>query len=1310
MKLRKKYILYSTISFLISSLLSCKDDFPVYESTAPFEVVEGIPGELSVSIASDNFSKHSVQTRENTQESTEQHIHSAYLFMVDMNNFQEKGAAECKVLTKKNYFEISGNITEITEGGHKYYVRTIKMPAVSCNKAFVFGIINLGHSEVQGVENDAELLQECDKVKTLQDLQNLCAKLEGASSDKESEVNVERMQGHHLMSGYYTSLNNRHFERASQSYLKLEAQKDGSIKAYDAISNKPLKPMGTTTGEGETSALFAHRLDAKVTVKITPDGALKDTQGAYFKLTSWQVINAPYTQHLYWQGAEDKIQRKYGNSKVFKRDLTQIENGGWSFSFYQFENFFQAGQSTATGYMEIGTKEIADQYNREYNGSKGKMITPERVEEAFFNGEQTTYPNYISNFSYTMRELENKKISKENEQEKIEIPYRPGEDYIPNKPGNHDDVIIVDNAGFKYAPKNSTYIRITGEYYNPKEPVRRRPDKDKQLNEFPLDEYPFLNNEQKPVKTEQEAAKRMRIATVVYRIHLGYVGGGNAILKEDNGTQKIKDFADFKKKLNDYNVLRNHHYTYNIKIAGVNNVKLEATRENGGNILEQENQSGAEGVVTESQHFFELDSHYETRNFTIDFKRMPEDYKDGFSFGMVSPFDKHRGTLKRAANGEMQIVDHEGKALTTIKGRDLEWIHFAWHGDENNPSRSLIKDNGNGIPYSETYGGYEDQQTYKNKEELKKEQNGKNQYKLLDVLEFSHLVYNHFKKWIAEGKPEATHTMTFTVYVDEYYYDYNPTNGAEVNWTDFCNQNRRKAVFFMEKEETSADQQSWYSDAHLVIYQNSIQTMYATSTSRGQLVADVAFGIEGLDEFRAKYRCNGDKFPIGKDQRKAGHGFVGASKTNGLFNTMLWFNGGDDLCKKIPWEEAEKYFNIKAFEEPLKQSDYNWSNWGDTSERSNRRGQWAVYSRNRDLNRNGELDSDEIRWFVPAIDQYTLCFLGGRPVFRNPLFERDKAVVLNGSNNSELTWTKGFPVLHYMSNTDMNFNRVFWAEEGCAKSNYAQGLFHGVYGIRMARMLTKAGIVNTGKAFDNRPLNDKTQWSEIEKILAQDELFIVTTERNGQTIPYNERTDGRNYYVKLNKMNVDAFRSIIKIGEIGQHHHEQKQNWLYKEFCIAKNKIGYKQPFNQFDNQPRIWTVNGQPNTWWRINGVVTESNIPGGKTGVYYYIGEENSMAYDYYERDDSNDKHHWRVPNLREAAIMSMAFPEKWFKSQGNEEYEGSITTGTKSTNLGPRSTKIPYFDIRSGTINRMQDDPGDKVGENTVKQYVRGVQDVP
>ncbi|EJX10283.1 hypothetical protein EVA_01582 [gut metagenome] len=607
--------------------------------------------------------------------------------------------------------------------------------------------------------------------------------------------------------------------------------------------------------------------------------------------------------------------------------------------------------------------------------------------------------------------------------------------------------------------------------------------------------------------------------------------------------------------------------------------------------------------------------------------------------------------------------------MLNIRGHDLDWIHFAWHGTVTNPSQSLIdKNTGNGISYSETYGGYDNQETYDEKY-LTCKQDNNHKYLLLNSLEFIQLVWRHFVQWKQDGKPTDRQTMTFTVFVDENYYDFNPVKKTHVDWYTFCNQPKRKILFFMETESISADQNSWYADAHLAIYQQSIQTLYATDTSHGQVVANTAFGIEALDEFRAKYSCGNYN----------DHYFsTGTSMDNGLYNTMMWFKKQENQAQIIDWKTAESYFTENWREHLLGESDYT----GQGAGRNNRRGQWAIYSRNRDLNRNGKLDSFEIRWFVPAIDQYTLCFLGGRPVFENPLFEKDQAVKRYSGIDS---WMNGVPILHYMSSTNLSKDQIFWAEEGCSKGNYGQGGVRAMYGIRMARMLCGYGVNDTGEAFD-KALEEKT--------LRQDELFTVSRELNSRPIDYAHRTDGHTYYIVLNKINTDAFRDKVRIGELAHHTHEKKENWLYRSYRIARNKIGYTS-YNTATDNNRTYKINGIPRTWWQLNGVWTSQF---NENTIYYYHGEEHSLAYQYHEDADGADLHHWRMPNLREAAIMSMAFPKTWF---GNERNDPSITCCTESENLGTSSTNIPYWEIQSGKIGRLS-------GGAQQTFWVRAIQD--
>ncbi len=1288
-----------TLCGLLLLATSCQKDEVAGGFFSPDAVEEGVEGMVSLAVASSDFSDREVATRGAKGVDTEQHIHSIYFFIVDMSRLNE-GPEHCKVISRKYFADLTSDLKEVEEEGHKYRVDTFHMSAVSCRKARIFAIANVGYSNVQGVGNDSDLLITCDTLTNMASMLNLLtAKL---SVNSRNEVNVERMQGHHLMSGFFSDVKAQHYIHGTQQMLSLvpDGNKKHHLRVVDNTTGVVFRPLGAkpTPGvEERPGAVFVHRLDSKVTVNIIPDGKLKDTPGAYFRLKSWQVINAPSQEFLYWFEPLKRVPAKeVRNSKVFMRDITSTEGGGWTFTFYPFENYFAAQKVEPRMGCDIDAERIAAQYNKEFNLAGDKMVSADEVSAAF-----SVYPNRYSVFGYSLRELCKKYSSP------AENPDR--EEYDPHNPGNNDQTITVYNGDFEYAPSEATYLRLKGYYFNPKEPVRRRVDDDRnaQFPDYPVDRYPYWDENQQPTDSEEKAATRSRTAEVTYCVHLGYVGNDNYNITGEELSQEIHSFADFKRKVNDYNLLRNHHYTYNIRIAGVNNIKLEATRENGGNIYEQEKQPGAEGIVSESQHFYELDAHYETRNLSINFARMPDDYDKGFAFALSTPYELFKGVLKRKENGEMGIFDEADRELTDLVRHDYDWIHFAWHGTPSDPSRSLIDPTTkNGINYSETYGGYERQTSYLEKYSvLTHEKDNDHPYRLLNSLEFTRLVWELFCHWKDEGKPlDGRQYVHFTIFVDEFYYDFNPVTGAQVDWTSFCNVRKRKALFFMENEEFSADSHSVYSDAHVAIHQNSIQTLYATKAEDGQTVANVAFGIEGLDEYKAKYRCWG-RFAGGGAEPESNSGQMtqGTSMDNGLFNTMQWYNTHKqevDNERVIRWDKAARYFDEKGRMEPVTEQNFTQN---DDRGRNGRRAQWAVYPRNRDLNRNGQLDPDEIRWFLPAIEQYVLCFLGGRPVFENPLFERDRAIVLTNSNGFIADWALGLPLAHYISSTDKEKNRIFWAEEGCSRGKYGVANLHVTYGVRMARMLTNHGVPNTGVVFGK---------GDDENKFKQDPLYIVSETRNGAYVDYNKRVNGKNYYIVLNKMNPRAFRDHIGVGEIGHHTHEDKQNWLPREFKIAKNKVGYTsytENRNGADVFDRTVKIDGVPRTWWQVAGVWSPDDVAGGVNGIYYYRGPEHSLAYDYSEEADGTDLHHWRIPNLREAAIMGMSFNQDWFG--GNlSKGKAAITSGTKSANLGPSSTKIPFWSISSGTTFRLKNDnDGTVSGKDSYVFYVRGVQDV-
>lgn len=1314
---------------------ACQDEdlLPSASHGQPLKVEEGIAGELTLTLGADFYEKQQVSTRNTPDTQSDQHVHSAYLFIIDRKDADGNTAhAECPIIARKYFSDITSTLTEVEVEGKKVQVSQVTIPAVTCQNAQIFAIVNLGFSNVQGIANDSELLKLCDDAQHLEDLHTLTARL----GTNNGEVNVERMQGHHLMSGYFRTAKEHHYLVAAHKRPLVtisnrkdakpdgtEGAADGKLQLYDAKDGSvKYCPLGVAQAGYVPSAVFVHRLDTKITVKIQLDGALKEARrkyGAFFRLTSWQVCNAPTQQYVCWRSsahAESPI-RQIRNSKVFQRDLTEDADGGWEFTYYQFENYTLTGEvdPSLNAYKQknaLDAAKIATQYNWEYGLKDASGISEETVKSAFAN----SYPNKYSNFAYGLRELKEKSYA---------YGGHKGDEYDPAGDQDNDTITVV-NGNFANAPDSSTYVRLTGIYYNPQEPARREKDDPRSLSyekTHPISQFPYWGEGQIPVPTETEALKRTRSATVIYYVHLGYVGGGNSLLNMEQieTGEALKDFGKFQKKLNDYNVLRNHHYTYTLKVAGVENIKLEATREDGGNIYGQEIQPGAEGQMLESQHFLELDAHYEARNFTLDFERMPQDLDLGFEFGLETPFQKQHAYMKRKEDQSVGIFDKmTGQEITSVRNRDIDWIHFVWHGQPihadnpdgdptgnptylSHPDKSLIdSQTGNGIAYSQTYGGYDNQQSYlAGKSVLTHGKDADHPYYLMNAHEFATLVWEFFSYWKAHKEELNWHTMTFTVFVDEYYYDFNPVTNAKVDWTAFSNQPKRRAVFFMEPNQVSADSQNWYADAHLAIFQQSIQTLYATSNQGGQNIAEVAFGIEGMDEYRAQYAADGTHSDDGEWKKYSEKQFFeadGSTADNGLYNTMLWYNNHRSDPSRVPdWTTAASSFTEKAREYVPASDDY--TNTGKDG-RSKRHAQWAVYSRNRDLNRDGVLNADEIRWFTPAIDQYTLCFLGGRPVFENPLFEKGHSVTMNTYLTS---WLQEVPVLHFMSSTTAKENQIFWAEEGCSKGNYGAGKAQCLYGIRMARMLCKHGVTDTGKAFSDNMNPDKLQ---------QDPLFIVSASPNGAQVPYDERVNGQNYYILLNKMNINAFRDPVGMGELSSHTHEQKQNWLSREYVIAKNRLGYTSytDKNQFDRTPKS---NGTPRSWYQMTGYWSPDSIRNdivGNEGLadsVYYRGAQESVAYAYYEKPDGTDLHRWRVPNLREAAIMTMAFNNDWFFPAGADVEHHSITANTQSDNTGPQSSIFKFWILKSNQISRM---PGDGSKDSRdYRYYMRPVRDV-
>lgn len=196
-------------------------------------------------------------------------------------------------------------------------------------------------------------------------------------------------------------------------------------------------------------------------------------------------------------------------------------------------------------------------------------------------------------------------------------------------------------------------------------------------------------------------------------------------------------------------------------------------------------------------------------------------------------------------------------------------------------------------------------------------------------------------------------TVYVQAYVDEYFYDTNPVTGSAASWPDFVNQENR-VLIFNPSSATSADgNTTLYPDYSFQISQRSIRTTYNTDASIE------AFGIETWNE----------------TGRTA---FGTAASTSGLDNSFGWQNnkillsGNADGTDAGSWPAAAKTLGYTTSVTSNDKSAHVWFSTGNGVLES----YYACMARNRDEDADGVIDNEELKWYLPAINQYLLLWCG----------------------------------------------------------------------------------------------------------------------------------------------------------------------------------------------------------------------------------------------------------------------------------------------------------------------------------------------
>ena len=716
-----------------------------------------------------------------------------------------------------------------------------------------------------------------------------------------------------------------------------------------------------------------------------------------------------------------------------------------------------------------------------------------------------------------------------------------------------------ENKTWTNAPQNSTFVVISGTYSQSGD-------------------------------TTDTTDKNSYTGNVSYTIHLG-------------------DFSN--KAWSNFNVERNYSYTYKMSVEGVDNIVVEAKKEG------DEQQPGAEGQIftyDASTYSYELDAHYEQVFLQYNLSSMARSLASGLSDeeldnaiadklilviqseamdythatatdaepytvqnkrGTLSPYRIYANAVRNAADpvaadaaaaAKEKVLAGAGKDIYPTKGFDYKWVEF-WPQTGTDiaayPGVSWwSREKLDGFSNEGAYGGTATTESGYLKD-------------VYDVIVAMGKVVKKIYKGetvltadrgdedgiiiIQDKQSNNDYVARFTAFVNEYYYYRHPLTGMKVtSWSVMTNKIPREMIIAMSSS-ISQDGNSSYSQIYSYITQASIQTFY---NSR---VSDInGFGIETYNE--TPHITFGT--PKSED---------GLSKTDGRSNQITLIGG---LSPNSPnWNDfIESSYNgwtksvgSDRTTHKLSEAAYNTRSGGSGA-------YYACLSRNRDLNGNGVIDNNEIRWYLPSLNEYIRIGVGSNAISNAAqLYMGDKM----NMRRPTYSWSydDGYPIdyiwdgaLYYTSSNDDE--RVYWAVERGSYSKDGQN-WGGGFAAKPIRCI--------------RSLPANTGGFDISSVHVASDASYVAHNVNGSTVLefkgrlvdelYRERTD----------------------GVLIPHDEDDNANSYYDGIIVAKNYLE--------DNYPLNTIINS----------------------------GDTDNPCRNYHETGDNRAT--WRVPNLAELSAMNAA-----------------------------------------------------------------------
>lgn len=503
-----------------------------------------------------------------------------------------------------------------------------------------------------------------------------------------------------------------------------------------------------------------------------------------------------------------------------------------------------------------------------------------------------------------------------------------------------------------------------------------------------------------------------RSGTALYTIHLGYMN---------------KDVTDF-------NVRRNYKYNYTMTVLGLNQIVLEAEGGEG-----DEKYTGLEGnVVDATSASVVLDAHYGMYNIQL------------------SNYDRaHLRYIIEAPYGNT-VKTVEGWGIRTGVDPSAEPAHnneyYNWIRIKPAPAQDI---------FAEYKSSADDEPWYLH--DLITQENGSLKNK--GYGDTNGNITNTTQRW-------------YTVFINENVYDVDGIDAHPLSdWVNYVNQEPRSVLFLVQDVQVSADSESRYTSGKYRLRQRSIQTYYTTDIAAYGGTAPTALGVEHVNESYGKKidwrwaagstdattndsqlslnngRWNQWKFLVNATNSYATNPAGQAEATRPwrcnytALNNANSRNSAYGLLRYVTAygttsTAATGYIQADQNGYPVPElASYTTASGTRTNDPNGQGGYYEALalcmSRNRDLDGDGRISPDEVRWYLPAEGKYERIMLG-RNSLTTPMFSVAAGAYYCNSNdpiavdNSNFgytgtTYTNGQNnELHFISSNHMKF----YADEG----------------------------------------------------------------------------------------------------------------------------------------------------------------------------------------------------------------------------------------------------------------------------------------